>query len=80
MRLHFDERRPLILATNSTPYGIGAVLFQEHEDGLEHVVTCALRTLSATEQLYAQIKKDALSIVFGFKRFRQYVVCSAHRS
>ena len=47
---------------------------QKHDDCIEHMVTCASRTLSATERRYAQIEKEALSIVFGFKRFGQYVV------
>lgn len=70
MRVHFDEKRSLILATDASPYGVGAVLMQELDDGIDHLVTCASRTLSATERKYAQIEKEALSIVFGFKRFR----------
>ena len=47
---------------------------QKHDDGIEHLVTFASLTLSATERRCAQIEKEALSIVFDFKRFRQYVV------
>ena len=74
LRVHFEESRPLILATDASPYVIGAVLMQKHDDSIEHMVTCASRTLSATKRRYAQFDKEALSIVFGFKRFRQYVV------
>ena len=74
LRVHFEENRPLILATEASPYNFGAVLMQKHDDGIEHMVTCASRTLSATERQCAQIENEALSIVFGFKRFRQYVV------
>ena len=74
LRVHFDEKRPLILATDASPFGVGAVLLQEHADGLEHMVTCASRTLSAAEQRYSQIEKEALAIVYGFRRFKQFVV------
>ena len=74
LRVHFDESRPLILATDASPFGVGAVLLQEHGDGIEYMVTCASRTLSSAEQRYSQIEKEALAIIYGFRRFRQYVV------
>ena len=73
LRVHFEESRSLILATDASPYGVGAVFMLKHDQRIKHLVTCASRTLSATEQHYAQIE-EALSIVFGIKRFRQYVV------
>ena len=72
-RIHFDERCPLILATDASPYGVRAVLLQKLNDGREHTVTCASRTLSSAERNYSQIEKEALGIVFGFRRFRQFV-------
>ena len=33
----------------------------------------AYRALSVTEQKYAQIEKEMLAIVFGCKRFHQYI-------
>lgn len=47
LRVHFDENRELILATDASPYGVGAVLMQQQQDGKEAMVTCASRTLSA---------------------------------
>ena len=73
LRVHFDENRKLILATDASPYGVGAVLMQPQPDGTEAMVTCASRTLSAAERHYSQLEKEALGIVFGFKRFRQFL-------
>lgn len=73
LRVHFDESRPLILATDASPVGVGAVLLQKHADSLEHMVTCASGTLSPAEQHYSQIEREALAIVFNFRRFRQFV-------
>ena len=72
-RVHFDECRPLILATDASPYGVGAVLLQKLDDGREHMVTCTSRTLSSAERNYSLIEKEALGIVFGLKRLRQFV-------
>ena len=47
---------------------------QRHDDGIEHMATCASRTLSAIKRRYSQIEKEALRIMFGFKRFCPYIV------
>ena len=73
LRSHFDESKPVIVTTDASPYGVGAVLLQEHSDGKEHMITCASRTLSTAERNYSQLEKEALGIVFGFKRFNRYL-------
>jgi hypothetical protein len=73
LRYHFDETKPVIVATDASPFGVGAVLLQEQSDGKEHMITCASRTLSSAERNYSQLEKEALSIIFGFKRFQQYL-------
>ena len=69
MRVHFDEHRKLIVATDASAYGVSAVLLQGHEDGREHIVSCASRTLSSAERNYLQIEKEALSIVTRLRDF-----------
>ena len=43
------------------------------DDGLERPVAYASRTLSATERNYAQIDREALSIVYGVNKFHQFL-------
>jgi len=70
---HYNPKLPLVLQTDALPVGIGAVLSHIMPDGAEKPVMFASRTLSTTERNYSQIDKEALSIVWGVKRFYQYL-------
>ena len=72
MLTHFDLSKPLILACDASPYGIGAVLsYQVGEDNLP--IAFASCSLAPAEKNYSQIDKEALARVFGVKHFHQYL-------
>lgn len=69
---HYNPDQPLILSVDASPVGLGAVI--SHEDGgQDKPVAFASRSLTAAERNYAQIDREALAIVFGVKRFHQYL-------
>jgi len=43
------------------------------EDGTERPIACASRTLSSSEKNFAQVEKEALALVFGVKKFHNYI-------
>ncbi|XP_053238226.1 uncharacterized protein K02A2.6-like, partial [Podarcis raffonei] len=70
---HFDERLPVVLACDASPYGIGAVLGHQLPDGREVPVAYFSQTLNATERNYSQIDKEGLAIVKGVKKFHDFL-------
>ena len=71
--VHYDEGLPLKLDCDASSVGLGVVLSHTFPDGVERPISFASRTLSNTERNYAQIEKEALSIVWGIKKFHQYL-------
>ncbi|CAB3239777.1 unnamed protein product [Arctia plantaginis] len=71
---HFNIDAKIILTVDASPSGLGAVLSQvDPADGLERPISFASRTLNAAERRYSQIQKEATAIIFGVRRFHQYL-------
>ena len=63
--IHYDPEKPLLLACDFSPHGLGTVLSHQMPDGSEKPITCASRTLSKAERHCSQIQKEALAIVYA---------------
>ena len=71
---HYDPRKVVRLAADSSSLELGAVLSHVSEDGEEKPIAFASRTLSSSEQNYSMIEKEALAIIFGVQKFHQYLL------
>ena len=73
MLTHYNPALPIILAGDASAYGIGAVISHILPNGTEQPIVFASCLLSASQKNYAQIEKEALSVVVGIKKFNQYL-------
>ena len=71
--MHYSEELPLIMVTDASNQGVGAVLLHRLQDGTEKPVAYALRTFNDREKQYSVIDKEAIPIIFGVIKFYQYI-------
>ena len=57
--VHFDPEKPIVLAVDASPYGVGAVL-SHGGDGTERPIAYASRTLNSAERNYSQTEREGL--------------------
>ena len=69
----FDSTKPLLLATDASPWGIAAVLSHRFPDETERPIAYYSRMLTDTERKYSQIDKEALGIKCGVEKFFYYL-------
>ena len=71
--VHYDGNKPLILACDASPYGVGAVLSHLMADGSDRPIGFVSRTLNPAEKNYSQLDKEGLAVMFGVKKFHKYL-------
>ena len=65
---YFDKDKPIVLSVDSSSKGMGAALLQEGKP-----VAYASCALTETQQRYSQIEKETLAIVFGCKKYSEFI-------
>jgi hypothetical protein len=66
--------REFTLYTDASDVGLGVVLSQHDDNGIERVVAYASRSLRPRERNYATTEKEALAIHYGTQYFRLYLL------
>ena len=67
--MHYKRNLPLTVQADAGKHGLGAALLQQGEP-----VAFASKSLSETEQRYANIERELLAVVFACERFKTYVL------
>lgn len=60
------------MACDALAYGVGAVISHVMRNNDEKPIAYASCTLTRSKKNYSQIEKEALSIIFGMKKFHQF--------
>ncbi|XP_043266601.1 uncharacterized protein K02A2.6-like [Venturia canescens] len=71
--VHYNPELPIKLTCDASPVGLGAVLSHVFPNGVERPIAFASRSLSKAERNYSQLDKEALSLIFGVKKFHQFI-------
>ena len=71
--MHYDLKKELIIATDASKYGIGAVILHKFEDGSIKPIVHMHRFQLPAEKNYSQIKKKRSS-----DHIRHYEVSQVH--
>ena len=69
----YDPQARTKVCADASSYGLGAVLMQEKDDSWRPVAFGS-RSMSETEQRYAQIEKEALASTWTCEKFTTYIL------
>lgn len=68
----YSLKYPIIVASDSSPYGVGCVL-SHIIDGVERPVMFCSSTLSSAESKYSQLYREALGLIYAVKKFHKFI-------
>ena len=70
---HCDPAAETVVSADASSYGFGAVITQKQPSGEWRPVAYNSRSMSTTEQGYAQVEKEALAATWACERFSDFL-------
>ena len=70
----YDPSLETTVTADASSYGLGTVLRQKQADGITRPVAYVSRSMTPTEERYAQIEKEALALTWACERFSDYLI------
>ena len=68
-----DLKKRFILYTDASKKGLGAILAQEGEDKLDHVIVYTSKATNKQQENYRSTKLECLAVVWALSHYRQYL-------
>ena len=72
--VHPKFDREFFLQTDALDIGLGAILSQLDDNGVERPIAYASKILSGCERKYCTTEKEAFAVIFGIRTFRTYLL------
>jgi hypothetical protein len=69
----FDASRPIVVATDASPVGTCAVLYNIDNQGVECPVFFSSKSLTPTQGKYSQIECEGLAVVHALRKFHKFL-------
>ena len=70
----YSPDKETVVSADASSYGLGAVLLQRQASGNYAPVAYGSRSMSETEQRYAQIEKEALAFTWAMEHWQDLLV------
>ena len=67
--VHYDPSLPVILESDASQYGIGAVIFHRFPNGDERPIAYASRSLNSSEKTRVRLRRKVLPLFMGSPNF-----------
>lgn len=69
---YFNPNIPTKILVDASPVGLAEILTQRTVDGI-NIIAFTSKAVSATEQFYCQLEREALAVVWGCQHFHFYI-------
>lgn len=70
---HYNPSEQIVMSCDASTYGVAAILSHKYKNGVERPIAYASKIIPEKELNRAIIDKEASAIVFGFKKFFNYI-------
>ena len=68
-----DYSKPFCVGTDASQHGVGAVLYQEDNNGKRSYICFASKSLNPAQRNYPSIKRELLAIIFALRKFHHWI-------
>lgn len=71
--VHPNYSKPFILQCDASTYGVGAVLAQEDDEGIERPISFMSQKLNKAQRNYTVTELECLAVLLAIKKYRAYI-------